>query len=214
MGGYGSGRTSYKRKAEECRSIDVNRLHREGRLRAGRRGSWAWSRNGEDLGAITMLASEGALTLDYRVREYGNDWEGVTQPIRLTHTDCHYGGQRPYFICPGVRGGKLCARRVGKLFMGQKYFLCRHCNNLAYASQSETRHDRMLRRANKIRNALGGPSGTAHLIAFKPRGMWQRTYQRKRFEIEWCENQASHLFIEKFAYLLSEEQRSEYFDSI
>jgi hypothetical protein len=31
MGGYGSGRPSGKQKAEEYRSLDVNRFHREGK---------------------------------------------------------------------------------------------------------------------------------------------------------------------------------------
>jgi hypothetical protein len=32
MGGYGSGRSSYKQKAEHNKSLDVNRLHLEGCL--------------------------------------------------------------------------------------------------------------------------------------------------------------------------------------
>ncbi len=62
----------------------------------------------------------------------------------------------------------------------------------------------MLRRANKIRGVLDGEAGTANWIAPKPKGMWQRTYQRKRFEIEWCENQADVLFIRRFSHLLSQ----------
>jgi hypothetical protein len=41
----------------------------------------------------------------------------------------------------------------------------------------------MLRRANKLRVALGGEAGTANWIAPKPKGMWHRTYERKKFEI-------------------------------
>ncbi len=207
MGGYGSGRPSYKQKAEDCRSIEINRLHREGCLRAGWHGNWTWSRHGEELGKIGMRAKEHLIALDYRVRQYGGGWESISQHVRLTHADCHYGGQRPYFICPAIVGGRYCGRRVGKLYLGQKYFVCRHCNNLAYASQSEPRHDRMLRRANKLRVALGGDAGTANWIAPKPKGMWQRTYQRKRFEIEWCENQANQLFLKQFSYLFSQEER-------
>ena len=49
MGGFGSGRTSGfgRDKVENCRSIDVNRLHRKGGLHAGWSGGWQWSRDGE-----------------------------------------------------------------------------------------------------------------------------------------------------------------------
>jgi hypothetical protein len=101
--------------------------------------------------------------------------------------------------------------KVVHVYAGGKYLLCRHCYNLAYTSQSEPRYDRMLRRANKIRRALGGEAGTANWIAPRPKGMSQRTYQRKRSEIEWCEGQANHLFIEQFRHLLSNEDREMYF---
>jgi hypothetical protein len=148
----------------------------------------SWADTVQDAQITGKKAEDGRLVLDYKVRMYGGDWEPIKQSIRITYADCHYGGQRPYFRCPGVVNGHHCGRRVGKLFAGGKYFLCRHCYKIAYGSQSEARCDRMLRRANKLRMALGGEPGTAHWIAHKPKGMWQRTYQRKRFEINWCEN--------------------------
>ncbi len=163
-------------------------------------------------GRIGYSAHEGRFDLDYKVRVHGGDWESISQPIRLAYADCHYGGQRPYFICPGVVQGRHCGRRVGKLFSGGKYFLCRHCYNVGYSSQSEPRYDRMLRRANKLRMALGGEPGTAYWIAPKPKGMWQRTYQRMRFEIEWCEGQANQDFRRRFAHVFSKEEREMYFD--
>jgi hypothetical protein len=206
MGGYGSGRPSYKQKAEDCRSLDVNRFHRDGCLKPGGQGNWVWSRDGTEVGRIGYKAEEGRLVLSYRVRAYGGDWEPITETINLTHVGCHYGHKRPYFRCPGVVNGRHCGRRVGKLFSGGRYFLCRHCYNIGYSSQSEARYDRMLRRANKLRMALGGEPGTAYWIAPKPKGMWQRTYDRKRFEIEWCEGQADKLFISRFWHLLSSEE--------
>lgn len=212
MGGYGSGRRGYKQKAEQSKSLDVNRLHREGCLSPGRRGYWVWSRNGEETGRIGYQATERHFVLDYKVRVYGGDWEPITQSIPLTYAECHYGGARPYFMCNGIVNGRHCQRRVGKLFAGGNYFLCRHCNRIAYASQSEPGYDRMLRRANKLRSALGGEPGTAHLIAPKPKGMWQRTYQRKQFQIWWHENKANQLFLSKFSHLLSAEERIMFFD--
>jgi hypothetical protein len=211
MGGYGSGRPGNKQKIEGCKSLDVNRFHREGILATGRRGSWIWSQDAVEVGRIDYEAQEGRLILKYKVQRYGDEWEHVRQSTPVVYVPCHYGGQRPYFQCPGVVSGRHCGRRVAKLFLGGNYFLCRHCYRLAYSSQSEPRYDRMLRRANKLRHALGGDAGTANLIAPKPKGMSQRTYQRKRFEIEWCEGQANHLFIARFEHLLSGEEREMYF---
>lgn len=203
MGGYGSGRRGHKQKAGDCKSLDVNRLHREGCLCVGSRGDWVWSRDGVETGRIGYVTEANGLLLKYRIRQHSNDWENITQTVPIAHADCNYGGERPYFLCSGVVNGRHCGRRVGKLFLGGKYFLCRHCYQIAYGSQSEMRYDRMLRRANKQRMALGGEAGTAHCIAPKPKGMWQRTYARKRFEIMWCENQADELFLSKFQHLPS-----------
>ena len=82
---------------------------------------------------------------------------------------CRFGGERPYFICPGVVNGIACGRRVAKLHGSGRYFLCRHCYRLAHASQSEGGWDRMLRRANKIRQRLGGDPGMAAPFPPKPR---------------------------------------------
>ncbi|MFX0544353.1 hypothetical protein ACEWPL_002275 [Roseovarius sp. S1116L3] len=213
MGGYGSGRPSYRQKAETCRSLDVNRFHREGCLRPGRQGSWVWSRDGEEVGRIGYKSEEGRLLLNYRVRQYGGDWEPVTEAIRITHVNCNYGNTRPYFICPGVINGLHCGRRVGKLFAGGRYFLCRHCYNISYTSQSEARYDRALRRANKTRMALGGEPGTASWVAPKPKGMWHRTYARHCEQIERDESQADGLFLSRFAGLLSVEERELYFEN-
>ena len=65
MGGYGSGRTSYKQKAEHCRSLDVNRLNREGCLKHGRQGNWVWSRTNlaQDIRRLASLLQSGSKRL-------------------------------------------------------------------------------------------------------------------------------------------------------
>jgi hypothetical protein len=213
MGGYGSGRPSHKQKAEGCRTLNVNRLNRENCLRPGLQGQWEWSSDGKKVASVIFKITEVGVVLDYSIKLYGDDWETISQTVPLTHVNCNFGNQRPYFQCPGVVNGRHCGRRVGKLFLGGNYFLCRHCYNLAYTSQSEPRYDRALRRANKLRMALGGEPGTAHWVAPKPKGMWQRTYQRKQWEIDHYEHQANTLFIAKFAHLLSREDRELYFDT-
>lgn len=68
-----------------------------------------------------------------------------------------------------------------------------------------------MRRANKTRIALGGEAGTASWIAFKPKGMHQRTYDAKRAQIMRDEGQADQLFLSKYAHLFSREEREMYF---
>jgi hypothetical protein len=54
MGGFGSGRPGWKPKAEQFRSLDVNKLHRAGCLTPGHRGGWQWSRNGEQVASVNL----------------------------------------------------------------------------------------------------------------------------------------------------------------
>ena len=205
MGGIGSGRSSGSGRdtVESCRSIDVNRLHKEGCLRAGWTGGWKWTRDGEKVASISLHAEDGRLTLTYRARVGGGEWEDVAETVRIVRALCHYGGDRPYFICPGVVNGVACCRRVAKLHASGRYFLCRHCFRLAYTSQSEGPWDRTLRRANKVRQRLGGEPGIASRFPEKPKGMWRRTYDRLREQTYEAEYQAEEAFLNQAGRLLA-----------
>jgi hypothetical protein len=158
VGGFGSGRPSGSGRdtVEASRSVDVNRLHREGCLRAGWAGGWQWTHDGERVAWISLRVDADRMHLTYRVCIGGADWKGVAETVRIVHIACRFGGSRPFFVCPGVVNGIGCGRRVVKLYGARTYFLCRHCYRLAYASQREDRYDRALRRANNIRMRLGG----------------------------------------------------------
>jgi tetratricopeptide (TPR) repeat protein len=95
------------------------------------------------------------LHLRYKVRTGDGKWEDVAQTIPIVHLRCRFGGSRAYFICPGPRNGTDCGRRTIKLHLSRRYFLCRHCNKVAYASQYEQPWKRALRRANKLKQRLG-----------------------------------------------------------
>ena len=196
MGGFGSGRRSGfgRDTVESCRSLDVNRLHREGCLTPGRRGVCQWTRDGEKVVSIILRAEDDRLRLCYRARIGDGKWEDVEETVRIVRVPCRFGGARPYFICAGVVNGVACGRRVVKLYGADRYFLCRHCYGLAYASQSEGEWDRAVRRACKIRMRLGGEPVMAAPFPERPKGMWRWTYERLREEAIDAELRADEAF--------------------
>jgi hypothetical protein len=164
MGGVGSGnwyRFDKKTTIGECHSVDVRYLHRENLLRSGHTFSLRGSRAGRETGSIGGVV-EGTETperviLLYRHRSsLGGEWEDVREPVPLTWAACNFGGERPWFICPGAG----CCRRVAILYGPGRYFLCRLCYELVYENQREDKMHRALRRAQKIREGLGGAART------------------------------------------------------
>jgi len=190
MGGSGSGRRRdwSRDTTEDCRSIDVNRLRREGCLVPGWQGGWNWSRDGKVVASISVRAEANRVNLSYRWKSRGGgEWETVDEPVALDWVPCRLGGERTYFRCPGVVNGIDCGRRVAKLHMGGRYFLCRHCYRLPHASRSESAHDRALHRTQTIRRRLGGDASLLSAFPPKPKGMWWRTYERLRRRAEEAE---------------------------
>ena len=104
-----------KRTTDELLNLDVRFLARDGYIVPGRSRPVFWNskRTGERVGMIHVTCeTRELLTLEYRVREGGDDWEKVVAPVHLTWTSCHFGGERPWFSCPG------CFRRCGKVTHG------------------------------------------------------------------------------------------------
>ena len=210
MGGYGSGRpsgTGLNNKVEAFRSIDVNSLKRKGCLKPGWRGDWHWTQDGHQIALINLRAEDDLLRLSYRVSIGSGGWQDVKEPVRIVRVRCRFGGARPYLICPGMGNGASCGRRVTKLYGAGRYFLCRRCHQLAYASQSEDASDRSLRRANKIRERLGGDPGMAAEFPPKPKGMWRRTYERLREQTYVAETRADEAFLGRTERLLARTDR-------
>ena len=192
MGGLGSGRPSGggKSTTEICRSLDVNRLNKSGVFSLNWSGGWHWVRGTERIASISMRGGRDLITLSYRWRANDADWHAVEEPVSIRWKDCRYGGCRPYFACPGVINGMICAREVVKLYCAGRYYLCRHCHRLTYASRKEDRYDLALRKANKVRRRLGGEPRTSSTWPTRPKGMWHRTYSRLSKSISDAENTA------------------------
>jgi hypothetical protein len=192
MGGIGSGRYGWRRKAEDCRALDIGMLRRAGCLRPGHAGHLQWTRDGQLIASVGVSASDEGVRLVYR---HGSDRDDVVDYlIPLVWVACTRGGHRPYFRCPGSRNRRPCGRRAARLFKAGRYFLCRHCHGLAYASQSERPCERLVRRANKLRRSLGGESRFGSAIPPRRKGQWRRTYEAKVERIWQLEDQAEEAF--------------------
>ena len=171
MGGIGSGRTWHpgaKMTTEDYLTLDVRHLKREGLLEPYQSFNWQWLRNNQPHASIRIRTEPDRVILAYR-------YNGMDQsyPVYLDWTACHMGGKRPWFLCP-VNG---CGRRVAILY-GGSIFACRHCLQLAYASQREHPDERALRKADRIRAQLGWKPGIANGNGWKPQGMHWKTFDR------------------------------------
>ena len=181
MGGFGSGRGWHSNAAactDDYRQLDVRRWQREGYLMLERAFNWGWTWNGETIASIRVKPEGNALLLSYRHRDKDNAWKQERYTVQLDWTECSYGGERAWFLCPA----KSCGRRVAILYGGD-IFACRHCYQLVYRSQRENDDERVKRRLAKIRASLGWPPGSPHLNT-KPNGMRCRTFERLTAEHE------------------------------
>ncbi len=176
MGGSGSGkwyRLNKKAIADECHAIDINEINKASKLQPGYVGIITWTDFlNRQRGRVRIKIVPIGIELDYEDSRN----EIIKYTVPLTFTPCNYGGQRPWFTCP------KCGKRSGKLYLHGKYFLCRYCHNLAYASQGEDVQFRLMRKAKKIREKLDSPRDLSKPILFKPKGMHQRTFDKLWFD--------------------------------
>lgn len=210
MGGFGSGRPRGGGRAtvEMCRSIDVNRLRRDGALVPGWSGTITWTRNGEQVAAIGVRGERDKIVLVYSWSQHRGEAQNVLAPIPILWRPCRFGGQQPFFVCPGVVDGIACNRLSAKLYGASRYFLCRCCYRLTYGSRSEDACERALRRANKIRMRLGGDAGCLGANPSRPKGMWRKTYDRLVGTIVDNESRAEERLARMAARLLKLKHRN------
>ena len=173
MGGRGSGRrSSYCGKPEtnDSISLDIRKIARKGLLVPGSSFSWQWLVNDRQVAGISIQVDfHQSMVLSYRLKSTG---EVVEQRVQTQTSPCHLGGQRPWFTCP------RCSKRVAVLYAPGRYFACRQCGGLGYATQKEGAGDRASIRANKLRKRLGWEAGILNGDGGKPKGMHWTTYQR------------------------------------
>jgi hypothetical protein len=183
--------------------LDINQLSEKGCLRPGWSSTCQWI-NGNAVSSINLRAEAERLHLSYKVRVGDGKWEDMAETIPIVRRPCRFGGSRPFFIRPGPGDGTECGRRVAKLYLSRRYFLCRQCNQLAYQSQYEQQWQRALRRATKLNQLLGIDNGTGDRFPDKPKGMWTRTYASLLGEILQAEiliNEAQSNMFKRWAHV-------------
>jgi len=172
-----------KTTVEECKSISTTFLKQHGYFCGFGWGGMKWTNSlGEETGSIGFRVSvqewTGEIPFQYtQTQRHNGEKESLDYPVSLTATPCRYGGRRRWFVCPLVKNGTYCNRRVLKLYLGGgKYFGCRHCYNLTYRScqEHDARVDNLCKQPWLIHQMLNSghpsPSFLAIKAAFRLKG--------------------------------------------
>ncbi len=154
-----------KRTTDSLKHMDIRWLRLQGYLVPGTLIYLPLTKKGESMSCVGLRVEENRVIL-------GN----LLNSIRIFWIRCNYGGKRPWFICPGYNG-RSCGRRVAILYCNGLYFRCRHCFDLTYQSRNESRFDRSLRKARKVRTRLGASRDLFEPIIAKPKGMHWETFE-------------------------------------
>jgi len=126
---WGAGRPAHRLKAEDAVSLNVNYLSQNGYLDEGNWKRLLWRLYGKEFVNGLIRAYEHHITVDLGPNTH---W------LFLTHTPCHLGGQRRWFVCPN------CKKRSGILYLRTRCFGCRTCQKISYQSQSGDAEDRVV----------------------------------------------------------------------
>lgn len=135
---------------EDTNKLNINWLMKSGDHEVGNHyynkiitwtttGGWGESKN--RIGYELNLSSKecSILKLSYiSSNRYSEEKIDVEYEISLTTTPCYFGKYRFWFICPG----KNCGKRVGVLYAGNPYFLCRDCVRLTYRERNSNKRFR------------------------------------------------------------------------
>ena len=141
------------------------------------------------------MICDGAAQVD--IRDYRGSWPLLPSPIggfiEVSTTECHFGGQRLWWICP------RCRRRCAIIYLSTRS--CRVCTGGRYRSELLSLEDRLLRKAFALRERLGQTSGG--LFGFfpdKPKGMHWSTYDRLVAEGEAMEKKIWNMAQVRFGF--------------
>ncbi len=132
---------SKKTESNNLKKIEIWWLRKHGYLKngyhlGGIKWTSEWPHKESNIGFSVSINENSYLQLRYTTADDNEDKQDFDYKIPLTTTPCYFGGKRYWFICPWYVNEKYCGRRIGVLYLGDKYFACRHCYNLTYNSRN------------------------------------------------------------------------------
>ncbi|HXW80791.1 MAG TPA: hypothetical protein VEJ84_14910 [Acidimicrobiales bacterium] len=145
--------------------LDIRALARNDNLKPGCRVEVCWP--------FAALEASVAVRLDDHVVtiHYRSDGQPRNELVAIAWTFPHYGGRRPWWLCPD------CERRCAFMFLVADHLNCRRCAGLTYRSSQLSRSCRTLRRCNKKALQIGWYPGEP--FPSKPPRMQVRTWARR-----------------------------------
>jgi hypothetical protein len=175
VGGLGGGRWAGSNGAirvEDCLVLDLGGLVRAGAIALNSIGTFHWRQAGRSVASVGFSvesAQEGSMVLRLA---YHRNGEKVSQAVPLESTGPRFG-VRWWGRCPGPVAGVGCGIRVAKLYLppGERFFACRRCHALTYASVQEAH------RIDGVQNAIAADLGCT--VAELRRTIRQLVRQRK-----------------------------------
>lgn len=142
-----------KQEADDLKKIDIYFLKRQGLLEGWREGVIQWKINGAEVLRVGIQISTydvedvRFINLLYEITERNGKKLDCSHSHPITTTPCNFGGVRYWFVC------KFCNRRVGTLYLGKKYFKCRHCLKLTYRLQNINVRGKKYSMVSALKNA-------------------------------------------------------------
>ena len=132
-----------KAEADNLKNLKISWLKKQGYLNESKKGTISWTYpndNKHSIGITTVIDGDFShIMLYYSQTDNDGNKKDFNYKIPLTFSNCNYGGQRYWFICPLIKNNAPCNKRVGVLYKNGDYFGCRHCYELTYQSKNQSK---------------------------------------------------------------------------
>lgn len=150
-------RPNTKLTVQDSLTLDISYCKREGMLIPGVSSTLAWSINGREVAAASLVCcpiydETNDTPVAIQISSPPNRFLPSFEVVGVEATQQFFGGYRLWFTCPGPK----CGRRCQKLHMMESSIACRKCQNLTYESSQRSHFEERLHK--QLVGQLGCPS--------------------------------------------------------